>query len=155
MNEKTQPDSKVLFRLSNEDGSTDVETLWATHLQRDQYKLENSPFYAYGVSWQDIVHAPFSEEEGFPVFAKVVTKSGNRTIRIIFDPPVSPGNESDKILQGLVTLGCDYEGANKSYIVVNIPPAVALDAVRNYLIDRNAKWEHADPAYDSLFPENS
>jgi hypothetical protein len=32
----------------NEDGSADVETLWATHLGADEYKLDNSPFYAYG-----------------------------------------------------------------------------------------------------------
>ena len=155
MNEQTKPDSKVMFLLPKEDGSVDVETLWATRMRQDQYKLENSPFYVYGVSWQDIVYAPFSEEEGFPVYSNIVTKSGNRTVRVIFDPPVSPGNESDGILQGLVKIGCDYEGANKTYIVINIPPAVTLESVRNYLIGVSANWEHADPTYDSLFPENA
>ena len=66
MPDASQPNAKVLFRAPNEDGSADVETLWATHLGADNYKLDNSPFYAYGVSWEDVVSAPFSSEEGFP-----------------------------------------------------------------------------------------
>jgi hypothetical protein len=61
-----RPNAKVLFRVIDEEGGTDVETLWATHLGADAYKLDNSPFYAYGVSWEDVVSAPFNPEEGFP-----------------------------------------------------------------------------------------
>lgn len=154
MTETTQH-TKVLFRVPNDDGTYEVETLWATHLGNDNYKLDNSPFYAYGVSWEDVVFAPFNQEEQFPTFQKVVEKSGNRTIRVLFDPPVEDGNKSDEILKGLVGLGCDFEGANRKYISVNIPPNVNLETVHNYLIERNATWEHADPTYDLLFPENA
>ena len=153
MTDTAHQKAKVLFRVPNDDGSAEVETLWATHLGGDNYKLDNSPFYAYGVSWEDVVSAPFSEEEQFPTFQTVVAKSGNRTVRIVFDPAVEDGNQSDQVLKGLVGLGCDYEGANRKYISVNIPPNVNLEAVRNYLIQHNANWEHADPTYDSLFPE--
>lgn len=153
MSDSSQPNAKVLFRVPKEDGGADVETLWATHLGADNYKLDNSPFYAYGVSWEDVVSAPVSSEEGFPTFERVVTKSGNRTIRVIFDPPAETGNESDQVLQGLVALGCSYEGASRKYVAVNIPPKIELDVVRNYLVDHNAAWEHADPPYDELFPE--
>lgn len=155
MTDISKPNAKVLFRIPNEDGSAEGETLWATHLDGDKYKLDNSPFYAYGVSWEDVVLAPFSEEEQFPTFLEVVEKSGNRTVRVIFDPPVEDGNQSDQILKGLVELGCDYEGANRKYITVNIPPNINLESVRNYLIEHNATWEHADPTYDSLFPDNA
>jgi hypothetical protein len=155
MTDISKPNAKVLFRIPNEDGSAEVETLWATHLDGDKYKLDNSPFYAYGVSCEDVVLAPFSEEEQFPTFLEVVEKSGNRTVRVIFDPPVEDGNQSDQILKGLVELGCDYEGANRKYITVNIPPNINLESVRNYLIEHNATWEHADPTYDSLFPDNA
>jgi hypothetical protein len=47
----------------------------------------------------------------------------NRTVRVILDPPVATGNESEDILGEIVSLGCGYEGANKSYIAVNIPPS--------------------------------
>ena len=154
MSDLDQPTAKVLFRVPNSDGSAEVETLWAFDLGHDQYKLANSPFYAYSVSWEDVIHAPFDKDEGFPTFQRVISKSGNQTIRISFTPPVKSGNESDYLLQGLVALGCSYEGANNQYMSINIPPHVELEAVRIYLIEQNATWEHADPSYAELFPED-
>ena len=147
-----EPTAKVLFRVFGDDGESTVETLWAVPLGNDLYRIDNSPFYAYGVSWQDIVLAPYDEQEGLPTFRAVREKSGNRTLRIVFDPPVEPGNASDGVLQGLVALGCSYEGANRRYISINLPPDVELQQVRSYLIERNAEWEHADPTYEALFP---
>jgi hypothetical protein len=146
------PTAKVLFRVPSTDGDATVETLWATPLGNDHYQLDNSPFYAYGVSWQDVILAPYDQQDGFPTFRSVVEASGNRTVRVFFDPPVAPGNSADRVLQGLVALGCSYEGANRKYISVNIPPSVELQQVRSYLIEQDAQWEHADPTYDSLFP---
>lgn len=154
MTKHAEPTAKILFRVPNEDGSAEVETLWAVDLGNNQYRLDNSPFYAYSVSWQDIVYAPFSPEEQFPTFQCVVAKSGNRTVRVIFNPPIEQGNSSEVVLQGLVHLGCSYEGLNKSYISINIPPNVELNNVREYLIEHDAQWEHADPCYTELFPEN-
>jgi len=155
MTQPSSPDSKVLFRVPEEDGSAQVETLWATALGNDEYKLDNSPFYAYSVSWEDIVYAPFNESEGFPTFERVIKKSGHRTIRIIFNPPVQDGNESDSVLQGLVSLGCTYEGANRGYMAIDLPPQVQLEEVRRYLIDKAAQWEHADPTHAELFPDEA
>ena len=154
----TQPpssDSKVLFRVQEDDGSSRVETLWATALGDDEYMLDNSPFYAYSVSWKDTVYAPVDEAEGLPTFVRVVRKSGHRTIRVIFDPPVQEGNESDVVLQGLVALGCSYEGANRGYVSIDLPPSVSLERVRQYLIQQGAQWEHADPTYADLFPDEA
>ncbi|MFC5576662.1 DUF4265 domain-containing protein [Lysobacter niabensis] len=147
------PTAKVLFRVPDDEGGATVETLWAIPLGDGRYKLDNSPFYAYGVSWQDIVLAPIDAQEGLPTFQSVLTKSGNRTVRVIFDPPIAPGNSSDQVLQGLVALGCSYEGANPRYMSVNIPPGVELQEVRSYLVQKDAQWEHADPTYESLFPD--
>jgi hypothetical protein len=155
MNEPIEPSAKVLFRVPNDDGTAEVETLWATPLGGDKYKLGNSPFYAYSVSWQDIVYAPFSAEDGLPTFERVLSKSGNRTIRVAFESPAETGNESDQVMKGLVALGCDYEGASTRYISVNIPPSVKLEIVRQYLIQCKATWEHADPSYGELFPDQT
>ena len=152
MSDDAAPNAKVLFVVPEEDGSAHVETLWATALGNDEYKLDNSPFYAYSVSWEDVVYAPVDPDDGRPTFVRVLRKSGNRTIRIIFDPPVSEGNPSAVVLEGLVALGCTYEGANPGYMSINIPPSTELASVRKYLTDREARWEHADPTYDELFP---
>lgn len=155
MTEEGQPNAKVLFRVAQEDGSAEVETLWATDLGNDRYRLDNSPFYAYSVSWRDVVLAPYDEDEAFPTFQAVVQKSGHKTVRILFREPVADGNEADLLLKGLVALGCTYEGLNRVLISVDIPPGVALEAVRSYLIEQEAEWEHADPRYSELFPEEA
>ncbi len=151
----SEPTAKVLFRIPDDDGGASVETLWAIPLGHDLYRLDNSPFYAYGVSWKDTVLAPVDPREGMPTFQRVVERSGNRTVRLVLDPPVDSGNVSDRILQDLVALGCTYEGANRTYIAVNIPPEVELQDVRSYLIVRVPQWEHADPMHESLFPDEA
>lgn len=148
------PSAKVLFRILEEDGSSSVETLWAIPLDNDLYKLDNSPFYAYGVSWQDTVYAPFDSQEGMPTFQSVVERSGNRTVRVILDPRASIGSETSGVLKGLVQLGCSYEGANSRYFSVTVPQGIELESIRAYLIELDVQWEHADPTYDSLFPDD-
>jgi len=145
---------KVVLRVTDEDGSVAVETPWATNVGEDLYRIENSPFYAYSLSWLDVVYAPYSKEEERPTFERVIEKSGHRTIRIKFDPPVEEGNDSMEELQGLVNLGCSYEGANPSYICVDISPEVDFEAVSNYLIARKLNFEYADPTYEELFPND-
>jgi Domain of unknown function (DUF4265) len=155
MSQSDKPTAKVLFRVPEEDGAATVETLWAYDLGNDLYKIDNCPFYAYDVSAEDIVYAPIDPDEERPTFKKVVTKSGNKTLRVIFNPPVEPGNSSDKILQGAVQLGASYEGANPGYIAINIPPSLELAIVADYLIDCKATWEHADPSYEQLYPNDT
>jgi Domain of unknown function (DUF4265) len=145
-------DAKVVFRVTEDDGSVLVETLWATSLGDDRYKIDNSPFYAYGVSWEDVVYAPIDSDDGSPLFVRVLHKFGNRTVRVIFDPPVQEGNESDRTLQGLLTLGCSYEAVHRRYMSVNVPPEVSLGAVRDYLVEQQVQWEYADPTYEDLHP---
>ena len=145
---------KIVLRVVREDGSVDIETPWATKVGDDLYRVENSPFYAYSLSWLDVVLAPYSEEEERPTFEKVVEKSGHRTVRIIFDPPVEDGNESMDKLQQLVDLGCSYEGANTSYICLDIPPETDFSTVSKFLMDEELNFEHADPTYEELYPDD-
>ena len=155
MTDTDHPSAKVVFRVPNEDGLYEVETLWAYDLGDDRYKIDNVPFYAYSVSLNDIVYAPLDPEDERPTFQKVLTKSGNRTVRVVFEPPVEPGNRSDEVLKGLVSLGCSQERANSKYVAINIPSTVDLNSVRDYLIKCDAQWEHADPTYDELFPADA
>ena len=143
------PDGMAKVRLSNADG--DVETLWASPLGNDLYRLENSPWYAYGVSWQDVVEAHSPETGDLPQFVRVVEKSGHRTIRIILKPPTDESTESQAVLDRVCALGCSYEGANRSYIAIDLPPSVDLDEICQFLISTGQQWEHADPTYEDLF----
>ncbi len=142
-----------MFRVPNGEGGEDVETLWATPVGKDLFKIDNSPFYAYGVSWGDTVEAPWSDENGFPVFLRVVEKSGSKTVRVILDPPAENNNESQQVLDQVIALGCSYEGATRSYIAIDIPKEVDLSKIVKFLTERQVQWEHANPKYEELYPE--
>jgi hypothetical protein len=142
---------KVAINVQNDDGSIEVETLWAEPLGDHTYRLDNSPFYAYSISWKDEVLAP-PAEYGLPTFQAVVRKSGHRTVRIRLDPPYAEGNQSAKEMQYLVAMGCSFEGMRSRLMSVDIPPKVSLATVRHHLIARGLEWEHADPTHKQLFP---
>lgn len=148
-----KPTAKVLFQITESDGSEEAETLWAYDLGGDRYRLDNVPFHAYSVSLADIVLAPFDPEEKFPTFREVLQKSGNRTLRIILGEPQAPGNAAEAILEGLKELGCEYELAGVRYYAVNVPRATALDAVTDFLSENEVDWEYGDPTYEELYPD--
>jgi hypothetical protein len=141
------PYAKIVLTTVAEDG-TMVETPWAIGLSADLYRLDNVPFYAYGVSLHDVVEA--TAEPGNPQlhFRRVVEKSGNRTIRVLAADGAAAVSQG--VLDGLVRLGCSYEGATPRYICINIPPATDLASVVAFLESTGLKWEHADPTYDQL-----
>lgn len=155
MSRPSAPTAKVLFRVPNEDGGADVETLWAIDLGNNEYQLDNLPFYAYSVSWQDVVFAPYDATEGLATFQHVVRKSGNRTVRIILDEPPEPGTQAHQVLKGLEALGCGYEGAYRSYIAINIPADADLEQVCAHLTAQGVQWEHADPSYADVHGDDA
>jgi hypothetical protein len=136
--------------LIDEDG--DIETLWAMPLGGELYRLDNSPFFAYGVSWLDVVEAP-PESDGLPTVRRVAEKSGHRTVRVRLEDARAP--EAKPFLEGLNKLGCTYEGCGKTLLSVNVPPRVSLDDVASYLVEAGVEWEYADPTYEELFPETA
>jgi hypothetical protein len=145
---------KIAFEVGDEDTGLEVETLWATPLGGDLYRLENSPWFAYGVSFLDIVRAK-AQDEGLLEFEEVVEKSGNRTIRIVLDPPAEEADGSAAILNRLLALGASFEGANTRYMALNIEPEADFHQICVLLTGHSVQWEYADPTYDELFPEGT
>ena len=133
----------------------EVETLWADVLGGDLYAVDNLPWYAYGVSLGDVVEAR-PGEAGELRLTRVVRKSGNRTLRVILEAgEVAEGMtpQSARLLDRLRERGCSYEGANRLFIAVNVPPMVELSDVVGYLTASGFDWEYADPTYEDLFPD--
>jgi hypothetical protein len=133
----------VKVELRGDDG--EVETQWAFDLGQDRYKLDNTPSYAYGVSTGDVIEAKRSDPGGFPVFKRVVAKSGFRTVRITSD-----ADFTDDFFEEIKTLGCSFEGANRRYVAIDVPPPVELTKVTEFLTERDIRWEHADPTWEEL-----
>ena len=130
-----------------------VETLWAEPVGPDLYRLENSPFWAYGVSWLDVVEA-HPDPDGMLRMRGVVEKSGHRTVRVIFERGADESSEARAILEGVKALGASYEGMTPKYLSIDIPPGVELAAVADYLTGHEVEWEHADPSHADLYPDD-
>ena len=144
----TETDNMV--KVLMQDGS-DVETLWAVPVGLGLYRLDNSPFFTYRISWQDTVRAE-PDADGVLSFVDVAEKSGNRTVRVITNGCDTTSEEAKPFLDGIIDLGCTYEGFQPRLISINVPPEVDLQTVADYLIASGHEWEYADPTYDDLFP---
>lgn len=129
-----------------------VETVWAEPVGADLYRLDNSPFHAYGVSWRDVVEA-HPDENGQLRMSRIVEKGGHRTVRVIFATKVDHASEALGILEGVKARGATYEGMDGRYFSLDIPPGVDLTAVTAYLTRHAVRWEHADPEYSALYPD--
>lgn len=144
---------KIVLRFEDSE-DTYVETPWVVNLGNGRYRMENCPFYFYGVASGDIVGAEYSTEEDRLIFTKVLEKSGNKLIRIIFNNPADKKGPEKKHLAALVDMGCSYEGASPKYLCIDIPKAVELCNVSNYLTEHNIQWEHVAPTYAELYPDS-
>lgn len=144
------PESEPMVKVLLQEGE-EVETLWVVHLQANLYRLDNSPFFAYRVSWEDIVEAE-ADEDGVLCFSRVALKSGNRTVRVITNGYEITSEDAKPFLDGIVELGCTYEGFQPHLISITVPPETDLDTIADYLIASVHDWEYADPTYDDLFP---
>lgn len=134
---------KIGFKIS-EDGKE--ETLWAFPVGNNIYCLDNSPFFAYGVSWKDIVQAE-PDENGFPFFSGIIEKSGHRTVRVLLE---KDSHQVDDLIAKILELGCTCETAFSRILAVDIPPHVEMQTVTDYLTSTNLQWEYADPTYEEI-----
>jgi len=142
---------KGMVKVRLRDSSTaNTETLWARPVDTDLYQLDNSPFFAYGVSWQDVIEARPGDDSVLE-YVRCVKKSGNRTVRIIFQEYRSADPAAEETLTGLRNLGCSYEGMEPRMVSVNVPAGVDLAAVTDFLKRQSGfQWEYADPTYDQV-----
>ena len=119
---------KVTFVLDPEEWhGYKTETVWAEAVATDRYRLRNTPFFAKGVSVEDVVRV--RRQDGALFFDAVSISSGHSTYRVVVDK----ATESDVLEEywlPLQTLGCTYESAemNVLLLAVDIPPDVDIYA---------------------------
>ncbi len=150
----TETDYQKVVLRHEEGDEAYVETLWVVDLGDGRYRMENCPFYFYGIAAGDIIGAEYSEEDGQLVFTQVLEKSGNKLVRVIFENPANEEGPEKRHLDSLVAMGCSYEGANPKCICIDIPKSVELNMVCQYLTDNEIQWEHVSPRYSELYPDD-
>lgn len=121
---------KIYFELEDDWHSQKSETLWASHLGGNKYKIENVPFYVKGVSFGDIVNV--SENNGELVFQSMATKSGHSTYRIILMPE-STTELFQEYWRPMQVIGCTYEKASDNLYSIDVPFSTDIHRAYNLL----------------------
>ena len=138
------------------------ESMWATHLGNDLYRIENVPFYAYGLNFLDIVHATPDSDETIPEIRKVVNPSGHRTYRVIFSQETHRDKQSE-LLESLMEFEATYERADKTLVAVDIKPSgdhlAVYDQLDKYADEGYLGFEtceaRVEGSFDDLPDENA
>jgi len=139
----------VLDRAPGEVGPGE-DAVWAEPLGSERFRVESCPFFAYGLSRDDVVRAAGPEGAGAPVLEDVLEKSGHRTLRVALGARVALETApARRLLEELVELGCTHELLRPSLVAIDAPSAADLDRVTEVLQEAAVRgwltWEWADP----------
>jgi hypothetical protein len=129
---------KVRFELDPADwhGSS-AETLWAETVwvgTKKALRLMNSPFYARGVSYLDVVDVILASDKLGLDYAGTLEKSGHSTIWLLLPDDLLAGFK--EYWPSLERLGCTYESSSENTVdgkqtlySVDVPAETDIDAV--------------------------
>lgn len=100
----------------------DPERLWAEPVSGSLFRLRNSPFFAKGVSFLDVVEAREADTQGVFDYVRTARASGHSTYRVL----VAKGSpDFESCWRRLAEMGCSYESADrgKNWLYsVDVPP---------------------------------
>lgn len=116
---------KILVYTPTKDGypPEEWEGLWAIPLGASLFKIDNIPFFANGLSCDDVIKATF-EGDAY-IFSEVVTKSDNSTVRVF----VIDHGKAGEIRAAFSEIGCLSEGSGiPGLFSMNIPKSCKVQA---------------------------
>ena len=124
-------DNRSLTRVTFELGESnwhgyETESVWAASLGDGRYRIENVPFYACGVSYDDIVVA--KPKDGLLIVQEVAERGGHSTYRVILNR-YTTDDEFKAAWEKIESLGCTYERATERLLAIDVPPEADIYAV--------------------------
>lgn len=123
---------KVYVDLRGHWAGVGGESLWAKPVGPARYQLENSPFYAYGLNYLDVVKAEAEEPGRKPRVLEVVERSGHATLRAMFLE--EPGKaDREAFVESMIGCGATLEWLDARYVAVDVGPEIDRSAVRSEL----------------------
>ena len=108
------------------------ESMWARPLGDDLYEIHNVPFCAYGLNCLDVVLATADAPDLKPEIRKVVRRSGNQTLRVIYEGKTDR-DQQNEIIDTIRGMDAWVERSSKTMICININPSADYQAICNYL----------------------
>ena len=127
--------AKIVVRLAP-DAPSEAESRWAESLGNDLYQIRNSPWFAFGLHVHDVVRALPDSPGELPRIREVVTRSGHKTLRVLFDAAVDEAARKE-MLEELHRWQCFHENADGTLYALDVQPEGDYDAV----FDQLAQWE--------------
>jgi hypothetical protein len=103
-----------------------AEKMWAEPVDRARVRLRNVPFFALGMSNEDVVEVEGTEEPRRIV--RVAQPGGHSTYRIFLADGIDQETFA-KSWAPLATLGCEYERATDRLYAVDVPPMTDIHTV--------------------------
>jgi hypothetical protein len=139
--ESTLDHVKVRFDLDESDWhGRPNETLWAKPVEspnQDVYQLMNSPLFAKGISFLDLVRTRPTNEDLIFEFVEVTNHSGHSTYMLLVPPDQG---EFERCWHELEQHGCSYESKSLTVSLgsrvlysVDVPPNSDITAVYSIL----------------------
>jgi len=127
---------KVFVELH--DALYETESFWAKPFGSDLYELRNSPWYAFGLHFYDVVRAVRSKPDEKARIIEVVRPSGHKTLRVVFPLELS---EADRLemLRSLHQWRAFHENCDGRLYAVDVEPEGDYKAV----CDQLWAWEQA------------
>ncbi len=124
--------------------------IWAEPLGSDRFRVESCPFFAYGVSRDDVIVATPPPGDEAPRLEEVVEKGGHRTLRAALDPSVDVTHPRVQGLLGrFLEMGCTHETLRPKLVAFDVPPdvdvAAAVALLQGIGDEGLLLWEWADP----------
>jgi hypothetical protein len=132
---------KVVIKLDDEWHGNSTETLWVIPwFTINKYQVRNIPFYAKGISLDDIIEA--NEIEGVKYFLSVVKSSGHSTYRVFLRESISE-DIFDLYWMPLKKIGCTYEKAFNRFYSIDVPADTDIHDTYSLLADgeKNHIWD--------------
>lgn len=122
MNAEIADRTKVVFDLEPGNTQYATERVWAERISENRFRILNSPFFVFGISFEDEVEAePYGNVFKF---VRVLQRSGRSTYRIILqNENTIDGSEFLDRWEPFRKAGCTFESANPRYIAIDIPPS--------------------------------
>jgi hypothetical protein len=129
--------------------ATLVERMHATNTGDGKYILRNSPFYAFGISAEDVFYA--TSEDGELTFSGVASRGGHSTYRVRL-PAQRDHAEFLKNWEELERLGCTYEGSSADthrLYTIDVPPTIDVLKVYRVLEEKEQRgiWVFEEAHY--------
>jgi Domain of unknown function (DUF4265) len=132
---------KVHFELDPSDWHGHAsETLWASPIVGTEwrnFRIMNSPFFATGISFRDIVKASAFDNDFILDFKEVVERGGHSTYMILFKATEARFSSYWNMLE---KNGCSYESMSiklsigqRSLFSVDVPPSADIHEIYEIL----------------------